>query len=392
MFKSHDSSARDSGVRPISDSLPRAAARVASVAVLLCGLALLSGCQMLAVNPSNLPAPRLTHEFVFDPRRDDVVGELQMIRANAADTFPDIARRFNVGYEELASANPDIDPWLPGEGTEIIVPTQFVLPAAPRTGIVINLPAMRLFYFPPAPPGAPRRVITHPVGIGRVDWKTPEGATRIVEKTAAPTWYPTRAIRKEHAANGDPLPAVVPPGPDNPMGTHALRLGWPKYAIHGTNKPPSIGLRGTHGCVRLYPEDIARLYRDVPVGTPVRVVNQPTLFGWRAGELYVQSYPLLEEDDRDQKAVAGRALEAALGTRGGSGAGERADIEQPLLAKALNKRLAIAVPVSAAARDLTAYVAAIPRVRNPASSSAPPSDQSLSLSEVVNSGAEIVQP
>lgn len=247
------------------------------------GIFLLSGCQSFLTQPSvlatpaikSLPIPVASHEFNFDPARDDVVGTLQVITVNKDDTLSDIARRFNLGYEEIVSANPNVDPWLPKAGTPIVIPTQFVLPDAPRQGIVINLAAMRLFYFPKAKAGEPQRVITHPLGIGRVEWKTPEGITQVASKKENPAWIPTPSIRKEHAKNGDPLPAIVPPGPDNPMGTHVLRLAWPSYAIHGTDKPPSVGLRGSHGCLRMYPEDIVGIYHSVPVGTSVRVVNQP---------------------------------------------------------------------------------------------------------------------
>lgn len=365
----------------------------AAVALLFCALVALCGCQTVALNGSNLPPPLTTREFIFDPQRDDVVGELQVIRANATDTFPDIARRFNLGFEELVNANPDVDPWRPGEGTEILLPTQFVLPDAPRTGIVVNLAAMRLFYFPPAQPGAPRRVVTHPVGIGRVDWKTPEGQTRIVSKAEAPTWYPTRSIRREHAANGDPLPAVVPPGPDNP--SHALRLGWPKYAIHGTNKPPSIGLRGTHGCLRLYPEDIARLYRDVPIGTVVRVVNQPTLFGWRGKDLYVQTYPVMEDDERDQNLVTQTALSAAIASSEARlEAGSEVRIDRALLADTLQLRRALALPLTASDLDLQAYLAEVTRVRNPEALPEPSEtgEERVSLTDAAVAGGAADRP
>jgi len=237
---------------------PRTSSLIRCIA--LAGLALLAGCQSLNSQEANavnavktqpaLPTPIAMHEFSLHPM-DDVVGTVQVTRARDEDTLSDIARRFNVGYEEIVSANPGVDPWLPKAGTEVVIPTQFVLPDTKRQGIVINLAAMRLFYFPKMKPGELQQVITHPIGIGRVGWRTPEGSTKIVSKTEAPAWTPTPAIHKEHAADGDPLPKVVPPGPDNPMGSHVLKLGWPEYAIHGTNKPPSVGLRGTHGCLRL---------------------------------------------------------------------------------------------------------------------------------------------
>ena len=294
---------------------------------LVCGLTgallVLSGCQSFLTQPSPvlhipaakpLPIPVASHEFSFDPARDDVVGSLQVITANQDDTLSDIARRFNLGYEEIVNANPEVDPWLPKAGTKIVIPTQFVLPDAPRQGIVINLAAMRLFYFPKTKTGQPQKVITHPLGIGRVEWKTPEGMTRVASKKENPSWIPTPSIRKEHAKNGDPLPAIVPPGPDNPMGTHVLKLDWPSYAIHGTDKPPSIGLRGSHGCLRMYPEDIVCIYNDVPVGTPVRVVNQPQLLGWRDRTLYLQAYPVLEDDKRNHDKLLKKSLSSVRAT------------------------------------------------------------------------------
>jgi L,D-transpeptidase ErfK/SrfK len=324
-----------------------------------------SGCQLLTTARSTLPLAVATHEFVFDPVHDDVVGVVQVIRAQEEDTFSDIARRFNVGYEEMVTANPGIDPWLPRAGTELVIPTQFVLPDAPRKGIVINLAAMRLFYFPPSKPGEPQRVVTHPLGIGREEWKTPEGLTKIVAKTESPTWIPTPSIRKEHAANGDPLPAIVPPGPDNPMGTHALRLGWPRYSIHGTNKPPSIGLRGSHGCVRMYPEDIVGLYNEVPVGTPVRVVNQPTLFGWRGNALHAQAYPVLEDDRRDQRKLRKHALTGAINSpKAKHLARAPFTIDQNLLDEVVLNPRAIAIPITQPGLTLEGYLAYSMRVDN----------------------------
>jgi L,D-transpeptidase ErfK/SrfK len=212
----------------------------------------------------------------------------------------DIARRFNVGYEEIVAANPGVDPWLPNQDGEIVIPTQWVLPAT-REGVVINLAAMRLFYFPKTAKGEAPRVITHPVGIGRIEWNTPLGKTHVIAKSESPSWFPTDSIKREHAKNGDPLPNKVPPGPDNPMGAYVLRLGWPQYAIHGTNKPASIGLRGTHGCLRMYPEDIAVIYQQVPVGTPVTIINEPLLLAVQDDVLFMQSYPPLQDDKRNNK-------------------------------------------------------------------------------------------
>lgn len=334
---------------------------------------LLSGCQsfstMWSTSPASvtgaLPVPLANHEFSFDPDREDVVGTLQVIIANEEDTLSDIARRFNLGYEEIVSANPGIDPWLPGAGTEIVIPTRFVLPDAPRAGIVVNLAAMRLFYFPKVNAGEPQKVITHPLGIGRVEWKTPEGATRIIAKQENPAWIPTPSIRKEYAKNGNPLPGIVPPGPDNPMGAHVLRLAWPSYAIHSTDKPPSIGLRGSHGCLRMYPEDIAHIYNDVPVGTPVRVVNQPRLFGWRDHKLYLQAYPILEDDKRNHGQLLKKSLSAIRSTpKAKLNARYQQRINLALLAEVIRNPRAIAIPVTQSDLTLQAYLERAPRVQN----------------------------
>jgi L,D-transpeptidase ErfK/SrfK len=338
----------------------------------LAGLALLAGCQSLnrpqasAVNAATapaLPTPVAMYEFTLVPQ-NDVVGIVQVTRAREEDTLSDLARRFNVGYEEMVSANPGVDPWLPGSGTEIVIPTAFVLPDAKRQGIVINLAAMRLFYFPKAKPGEPQKVVTHPIGIGRVGWRTPQGSTTVVSKTEAPAWTPTPAIRREHAADGNPLPKVVPPGPDNPLGTHVLRLGWPEYAIHGTDKPPSIGLRGTHGCLRLYPEDIVGLYDAVPLGTPVTVVNQPLLLGWQGDTLVMQAYPVLEDDKRKPRPDRLIKLVRKSAMQGRQGARANAVVNQALVAEITHKPRAVAVPISVANLTLQQYLAAALRVEN----------------------------
>jgi len=245
-----------------------------------------------------LPTPHAMHRFVLTDPNASVVGAVQIVIASHEDTLPDIARRFDVGYEEIVRANPGVDPWLPGAGRRIVVPTRFVLPSGPHEGVVVNLPALRLFYFPRPAKGEPQIVYTHPIGIGKVGWKTPEGVTKIISRTKNPVWRPSAAVRKEHADNDDPIPAVVPPGPDNPLGKYKFTLGWPSYLIHGTNKPYGVGLRSSHGCIRLYPEDIEYLFNNVPVGTPVRVVNQPFLFGWHDGQLLLQAYTVLEDDPR----------------------------------------------------------------------------------------------
>ena len=237
------------------------------------------------------PRAVLALEFPLSPDVE-VVGEVQIIEAAYEDTFVRLARRYDVGYNELRQANPDVDPWLPGEGTQIVIPTQFVLPRAERRGIVVNVPELRLYYFPESGD----RVITYPISIGKEQWGTPFGTTSVVRKAVNPTWYPPQSVRQEHAERNDILPAVVPPGPDNPLGTRALYLGFPGYLLHGTNMPAGVGMRVTHGCVRLFPEDVESLFDVVDVGTPVALVNQPYKLGWGEDGLYLEAHRPLEEE------------------------------------------------------------------------------------------------
>ncbi|MES9955685.1 MAG: L,D-transpeptidase family protein [Sedimenticola sp.] len=226
----------------------------------------------------------------------DLVGEVRTVKTVYEDTLSDIARLNDLGYKEITDANPDVDPWLPGTDTEVILPTHFILPPGPREGVVINLAELRLYYYPKGE----KRVITHPLGIGREGWSTPTGRGRITRKQANPTWYPPASIRAEHEADGDPLPAVVKPGPDNPLGKYALYLSLPGYLIHGTHKPYGVGMRVSHGCIRLYPEDIESLFSNIPVGTPVRIINEPYKAGWQSGQLYVEAHPPLSEQLKEK--------------------------------------------------------------------------------------------
>ncbi|MEL7538552.1 MAG: L,D-transpeptidase family protein [Pseudomonadota bacterium] len=243
--------------------------------------------------------PLIALEFVLASAEQNVVGELQVVRSRSENTFSDIARTFGLGYDELANANPGVDPWLPGDATPILLPTRFVLPDAPREGVVLNIAAKRLFYYPTPAAGEAQRVITYPIGIGRVGWATPVGSSKVIAKAENPTWYVPRSVREEHRAMGDPLPAVVPPGPDNPLGHRVLKLDLEGYLIHGTNQPYGVGMRVSHGCVRLYPEHIEALYGAVGLGTPVHIVNQPLLAAHDGDDLVVQAYPALEDDERD---------------------------------------------------------------------------------------------
>lgn len=235
--------------------------------------------------------------YPLPPAQDSLVGEVLYVTSRYEDTLLDLGRKYSVGYEEMVAANPGVDPWVPGEGRRILIPTRYILPNAPRVGIVVNVSEHRIYYYPKARPGEAPVVHTFPVSIGKMDWKTPLGQTRIADKRMNPTWYPPASVRKEHAARGDYLPAAVRPGPDNPLGEFAMRLAIPggAYLIHGTNKPTAIGMGVTHGCIRMFPEDIERFFREVPVGTPVLILDQPYKMGWSGDELYMEIHQPLEE-------------------------------------------------------------------------------------------------
>jgi len=251
------------------------------LAVLLGWLSLL-GCGEASTYP--LPA---ASQFL--------VGQLQDTRVKAGETLLDIARRYSVGLDELEEANPDVDPWLPSAGQRVLIPSQHLLPDVPRVGIVVNLPELRLYYYPKAKAGEQRVVMTFPLGIGSEGRAIPVTQTSVIQKKIDPPWVVPESILAEHVADGDPLPKVVPPGPDNPLGRYALRLGLSSFLIHSTNHPYSVGMRISHGCLRMYPEDIEELFGKVPVGTPVRIIDQPYKAGWQGGVLYLEAHPPLAE-------------------------------------------------------------------------------------------------
>jgi L,D-transpeptidase ErfK/SrfK len=350
----------------------RAAGALILSSVLLASCSLLNGAFREPKAPEPPPAPVVpelpmpvpTHRFEITPDQD-VVGVLQVTKSTKEDTLSDVARRFNVGYEEIVRANPKVDPWLPGDGTEIIVPTQFIIPNAPREGVVINVPQMRLFYFPTAKKGEPQQVYTFPIGIGRVGWATPIGTTKVVRRQKDPTWRPTASIRKEHKENGDPLPAVVGAGPDNPLGRYAFYLGWPSYLIHGTNKPAGVGLRSSHGCIRLYPEDIELLFSMMPVGTKVRVVNEPFVFGFQEDKLYLQAFEVLEDDTRDWKKAQKNLVSKSLGEEIQKELKKRnEEVSWDLIASVGHEPRGIPLVISTGGTSLDEVLAGAPRVQN----------------------------
>ncbi len=252
--------------------------------------------QLQAVAEEERLDPISRNFFTLQSPEQAVIGEPQIVYTKEENTFSDLAREYGLGYDEIVAANPDIDPWLPGDGTAVLLPTQYVLPDVSRRGLILNIASKRLFYFPEVADGAPVQVLTYPIGIGRVGWETPLGDTTVVSKARDPSWFVPASVRRERAEMGNPLPAVVPPGPDNPLGHFVLKLDMPGYLIHGTNQPYGVGMRVSHGCIRLYPENIEPLYGMVGIGEPVTIINEPYLAGWRDGELYFESHSPLEDD------------------------------------------------------------------------------------------------
>jgi len=296
--------------------------------------------------------------FLLPPQGVDIVGNVQITAARHEDTLLDIARRYNLGYEEIIAANPSVDTWLPGKDTKVVLPTQFILPGQEREGLVLNLASMRLFYFPKPEPGQPAEVVTHPIGIGREGWRTPQGTTHITQKIEKPAWTVPESVRREHVRLGRPLPPVVPPGPENPLGEFAMRLSRPQYLIHGTNKPWGVGIRVSHGCVRLYPEDISRLFPQVPVGTQVRIINEPYVAGHRDGQLYLEAHEPLSEDARRWKGSL-EPMEKAVKIKAADLA---AEVNWKKAKNIARQALGIPVPVSPGSPDLAEILVKAPRV------------------------------
>lgn len=269
------------------------------------GLAALAGLTLLGAGSAlsgDRPSYRLTSPD------DGVFGQAFYVKSRQEDTLLDIGRHFGLGYDEMKAANPSVDMWVPGDGAEVLVPTEYVLPNAPRTGLILNLAEKRLYYFP-----TPDEVVTYAISIGREGWDTPLGNFDIASKKKDPTWTPPASIRAEHAAQGDILPAVVPAGPDNPLGQYAMRLSAKGYLIHGTNKPWGLGMQVSHGCIRMYPEDIEALFPQVPVKTPVHIVNQPFKVGWSNDDLYLEVHATDEEKARSPAEVIPPAIADAEG-------------------------------------------------------------------------------
>jgi L,D-transpeptidase ErfK/SrfK len=271
---------------------------------------------------------------------ESLIGELQAYRIRKGDTLFDIARQYSLGYNEIVDRNPGLDVWLPPPGAIALLPTAWVLPCCSRKGLVLNIPEMRLYYYrASAENPAQTEVITYAVGLGRDDWQTPQGKFKIRDKTENPTWIIPESIRKEHIEErNDPRTSIAGGAPDNPLGKHRLSLSMPgSYAIHGTDIPWGVGMQVSHGCIRLYPEDIARLFPEVPVGTPGEFVYQPVKIGMRGGEVYVQV-------TRDIYGLTPAIWKEASGMLDRLGVADRVDRER--LMEALSRPIGIPVKVT----------------------------------------------
>jgi L,D-transpeptidase ErfK/SrfK len=327
-----------------------------------------NGCAVTRDILEKLPFPglgpdRIETNYFLVHEEDDVLGRLGGITLKRGDTLPDIARHFSLGINSIRAANPGVDVWVPMAGEHIVLPLSFILPEASRKGIVINLAAMRLYYF--KNDGSLLAVSTFPVGIGTVERPTPMGHMYITRKKARPTWYVPPSIAADHRKKGDPLPSMVPPGPLNPLGEHALYLSKPGYLIHGTNKPASVGLRATNGCIRLYPEDIKRLYDTTVLQTPVKIVNQPYLIGQRDGVVYLEAHAPFETSGTAALTKAYAKLKIIQ-----KGTGHALDWDK--VKKVVDEARGIPVPISSIGPGGKTAVAETTRLRHPGKLSGQP--------------------
>lgn len=286
----------------------------------------------------------------------NIVGRLQVVTADARNTLLDIARHYDLGYDEITLANPRVSVWLPGEGTPVVVPTEFILPPRPWVGIVVNIPQRRLFYFPRHKAHETATVVTFPIGIARPGWPTPLGSTRIIGKYRDPAWIVPKDIQAEHRRQGEPnFPDYFPPGPSNPMGMLALETGFPQIFIHGTNRPWGVGMEVSHGCIHLYPENAAYLFPKVPAGTPVRIINQPVLVGYRMHQLYLSVSAPAGEYAGDEDSLLMRAIDAISQSR----SQKWPTFDWDRVRQVVDSRQVMPVPVSIGAPSLDHLIASI---------------------------------
>ncbi len=308
--------------------------RIAPVGLLVAGT-----FAVLPVKAENflLPSPTVT-----------VVGESHWIDADRRESLLDAARRNGLGFSDMKQANPDVDMWVPREGARVLLPTSFVLPNARRRGVIVNIAEYRLYFY--FERDGQDMVATFPISIGRMDWQTPLGDWRVTRKRTRPTWRPPKSIIAEYAADGEVLPPVVPPGPDNPLGDYAINLSAPGYLIHGTNKPRGVGMQVTHGCLRMLPEDIEWLFPQVPTGTPVTIVNQPVKVGLRDGRLFLEAHPALEDRGPEE-------IDTLIGRITASAQAARVVLDVQAMRRVLIERRGVPTPISPSPEPVRAAVA-----------------------------------
>ncbi len=340
---------------------------------------LISGCQTFSINQdaelsvSTGKADTVeTHQFAIT-QQQAMVGTLTNVESHKDDALSDLARHFGLGFTDITLANPDLDPWVLPENQAVLLPLQFILPEAPRKGLVLNLANMRLFYYPTKE----NTVQTYPVGIGRDGWNTPLGITEIVAKKANPAWTVPESIQREHEMLGDTLPAVIPSGPDNPLGYFAMPLGFSGYLIHGTNKPYGIGMQVSHGCVQLYPEDVEVLFNQVKVGIPVNIVHQPYLAAWEQDMLFLEAHQPLEKWAKQTKQMQ-KKLRVKLTQLA---AEKNQPIDWPRVEAVLKRADGIPTPVLEKSPDMATLKADAIKVQRPAQLFGQPNVNDLSISD-----------
>ena len=241
-----------------------------------------------------------------------MIGQMDYVTSDSGETLLSIAQRYNLGLNAIEGANPGIGPIniLPA-GMHILVPTAHLLPPLARDGIVINLPEMRMYYYPKSSRGI---VMTFPIGIGRVGKTIPLAHTSVVRKQEHPIWIPPDDIRAFNEEQGVTLPKIMKAGPDNPLGPYAIYLRIPTYLIHSTIYPDSIGRRASFGCIRMNEADIKDFFPLVSSGTPVTIVDMPNKIGWDNGTLYLESHPPLEEHAHEAYVGVGAIVNSIADT------------------------------------------------------------------------------
>jgi L,D-transpeptidase ErfK/SrfK len=263
-----------------------------AVAVLLLGATAHGAYDEETFERKSIPAYSIPTPTKGSPATETMIGQVRPYRIQKGDTLIDLARYYDLGYNEIVEANPGIDPWVPPVGATILLPTEWILPCCSYDGLVVNIPEMRLYFYRRSAQDPHTTVVyTYPVGLGRDDWRTPAGKFKIRGKTVNPQWNIPESIRKEHIEERNDPRTFIPGGaPDNPLGKHRIELTLPMYAIHGTDIPWGVGMQVSHGCVRLYPEDIERLFPLVPIGVPGEFAYQPVKVGTRAGAVYIETH------------------------------------------------------------------------------------------------------